>query len=101
MEHIKYHPLVDADTDGTVKTPMFCTTDLDAVTEHHRLYLEEIIPRRFRLCASQPTKAEAVADLDIRCPYCGATLKMISAPTDGLRLTLLTCDRCSDMPQGV
>lgn len=101
MEYIKYHPLVDADTDGTVKTPMFCTTDQDTVTEHHKLYLEEIVPYHFRLCASQPTKAEKVADLDIRCPYCGATLETISASTDGFRLTLLICDRCIDTLQGV
>lgn len=95
MERIKYHPLVDADTDGSVKVPMFLTTDEANVREHHRLYLEEIIPHRYRLCASKPVEAESVIDLDIRCPYCGKRLTAISTPKDGTRLTLLLCDRCS------
>jgi len=40
MEDIKYHPLVDADPEGTVRVPMFCTADRKAM-EHHRFYLEE------------------------------------------------------------
>ena len=48
MEYIKYHPLVDADTDGTEKVPMFFSTDESVVVSTHGLYLEEIVHRIYR-----------------------------------------------------
>ena len=94
MEYIKYHPLVDADTDGKEKVPMFLTPDEANVKEHHRLYLEEIVPRRFRLCSSNPMTAKETAGYTIHCPYCNAKLKAISALVDGTRHALYECPRC-------
>lgn len=90
MEDIRYHPLVD--TEETVKTPMFFTTDADTVINHHRLYLEEIVPYRFRLCSSAPIAAGDTTGFAIRCPYCGKDLKQISQSRDGYRHSLFLCD---------
>lgn len=32
MEQTKYHPLVDCDTDGAEKVPMFCSTDANTIS---------------------------------------------------------------------
>lgn len=100
IETIKYHPLVDMDTKGKVKVPMFCSTDLNAMTEHHKMYLEEIIPYRFRLYSSNEMSAEETSDLEIYCPYCGKQLKAITASKDGLRHGLYVCDRCVESAKG-
>lgn len=94
MEYIKYHPLVDIDTDGTEKTPVFCYTDLEAVIGHHKLYLEEIVPRRYRLCSSSPMTAAETSGLSIHCPYCGHALQAISSESDGIRHALYVCSEC-------
>ena len=37
MEKIKYHPLIDCDTSGTEKVPMFFHTDRDTVAAELQL----------------------------------------------------------------
>lgn len=46
IQKIRYHPLVDANSEGTEKVPMFLTTDPKGVRS---MYLEEMIPGYFRL----------------------------------------------------
>jgi len=94
MMYIKYHPLVDADTDGKVKMPMFCT-DNKSNMDRHRFYLEELIPHRFRLCSTASVDTKTADSFSIRCPYCGAELKAISRQTDGTRHALYCCPRCN------
>lgn len=91
---IKYHPLIDADSDGKEKVPMFCITDERAVIRSHRLYLTETVPNAYRLCSSQPMPASAVRDLVIRCPHCGKPMRAISRQTDGTRHAIYLCDSC-------
>ena len=43
MEEVKYHPLIDNDTSGKEKVPMFCSTDIDTIRTNHNFYLEEIV----------------------------------------------------------
>lgn len=99
MFDIKYHPLIDADSDGKEKVPMFMGADKHTVSEHHSLYLEEIVPYCFRLCSSKPLSAKETEELTIHCPYCNAGLRAISTPTDGTRHALYECPRCK-CPQG-
>lgn len=51
MTKYKYHPLVDSDTDGREKVPMFFSTDEKAVAKSHELYLAEIVLHYYRLHA--------------------------------------------------
>ena len=43
MQMIRYHPLIDGDTDGLEKVPMFLSTDKETVRQNSRMYLSEII----------------------------------------------------------
>lgn len=95
MTDIKYHPLVDADTDGKEKMPMFLAKDERSVAEHHKLYLAEIVPHHFRLCSSERMPGKVLTDIVIRCPYCGKPLRAISRQQDGTTHALYVCDRCS------
>lgn len=92
MDIIKYHPLVDADTDGEVKVPMFCTDKAENM-KRHRFHIEEIVPYTFRLCSTEPCKANDTA-FDIRCPYCGHSLKRIADSVSGTRHGLYICEKC-------
>ena len=51
IQKIRYHPLVDANSEGTEKVPMFLTTDPKGVRS---MYLEEMIPGYFRLYSKEP-----------------------------------------------
>ena len=39
MQMIRYHPLIDGDTDGREKVPMFLSTDKETVRQNSRMYL--------------------------------------------------------------
>ena len=41
MQMIRYHPLIDGDTDGLEKVPMFLSTDKETVRQNSRMYLSE------------------------------------------------------------
>lgn len=94
MFDILYHPLINADTDGSDKMPMFCCPNEEMVKRSHRLYLEEIIPNRFRLCSSQPMTKEETSGFSVRCPHCGAKMKAISPSANGTRHGLYECREC-------
>ena len=49
MQEIKYYPLIDCDSAGTEKTPMFFSDDEDTVRQSHEMYLQEIVPQYYRL----------------------------------------------------
>lgn len=95
MEQTKYHPLVDCDTDGAEKVPMFCSTYANAISAHHKLYLEEIIDGYYRLISSDcHSKSKALA-YNIHCPSCGAIMRTLSQPLNEHKLCLYTCSKCS------
>ena len=94
MKEILYHPLVDADTDGTEKVPTFCCPNEKMVKRSHKLYLEEILPNIYRLCSSEPVTAEDSAAFSVRCPHCSHHLTPVTKPSGGLRHTLFECREC-------
>lgn len=47
MQKIKYYPLIDRDSTGMVKTPMFFSDDEDTVRQSHEMYLQEIVPQYY------------------------------------------------------
>lgn len=59
MNPIRYHPLIDADTSETEKTPLFAVEDRKTIREHHSLWLEEISPANYWLISKEPMKKEA------------------------------------------
>ena len=46
MTDVLYHPLVDRDTDGLDKSPLFCSPNREKVAGTAALYLEELVPKR-------------------------------------------------------
>ena len=94
MTGIKYHPLIDADTDGADKIPMFFTTDREAVIAHHALYLEEFVPHRYRLHAKAPHSMKTYLGYNIHCPCCGAVMEAITPHIDEYKLAVYACKKC-------
>ena len=94
MMDIVYHPLIDADTDGIEKIPMFGNTSYGAVNDHHGLYLEEFVPRRYRLQASTPHSMTDYLKYKIHCPYCGEVMDSIAPHLDQHTLAVYTCKNC-------
>lgn len=93
MEEIKYHPLVDMDTNGKLKVAMFVSTRKDQM-EHHKLWLEEPVTGAYRLCSREKTKGKVFNDIEIYCPHCGKLLKAISPQNDGNRHAIYVCTNC-------
>ena len=50
MQEIKYYPLIDCDSAGTEKTPMFFSDDEDTVRQSHEMYLQERLFRSITDC---------------------------------------------------
>ncbi len=50
---VLYHPLTDRDTEGLDKSPLFCSPDREKVAGTTALYLEELVPKRYRLIARE------------------------------------------------
>lgn len=95
MNPIRYHPLINADTSGTEKVPLFAVEDRKTVREHHHLWLEEISPANYWLISKDPMKRELAEQLKVRCPLCGAIMETICLPLDEHQLSLYRCRECS------
>lgn len=94
MTPIRYHPLIDADTSGAEKTPLFAVEDRKPVREHHSLWLEEISPANYWLISKESMKKEAAEKLLIHCPLCGKIMESVCTPLDEHQLSLYRCREC-------
>ena len=95
MQTIRYHPLVDMDSDGTEKVPLFMSTEESMIRQSHKLYLSEVVPSYYRLHSTEPMSTQSSARLAIHCPMCGKALRQIAANVNNYKHGLYTCDRCS------
>ena len=91
----RYHPLVDRDTEGKDKYPVFCTEDEAAVLGRHSYYLEEMFPRFYRLCRGMKGTGRDEKGILIHCPLCGGVMDPVSAPKDRKRLPMYMCRKCA------
>ena len=91
---MKYYPLIDMDSDGIDKVPMFPYTDKAAISESHHLYLAEDALHNFRLYTNEPYSTADYRGYKVHCPYCGAVLKLISPTRNGEKLGLYSCPNC-------
>ena len=94
MIKIRYHPLIDVDTDGKEKVPMFFSADETAVRRFHGMYLEEIVPKHYRLRSVRGVLPETAKAFTIHCPLCGKGMTPVSRPVDEHRLALYCCRNC-------
>jgi len=95
MFQIKYHPLIGGDTEDTDKVPMFATTQKGSVSATSALYLEEFVPRRYRLYAKKPTSMKDYLGYKIHCPYCGNVMDSIAPHTNQYTLAIYACKKCN------
>lgn len=95
MEDIKYHPLVDRDTEEMDKVPMFFSGSEATIRENHDMYLEEMVPKHYRLCSVNGTAPKIADGFTIHCPYCGKAMRCIAKSDDIHRLGLYNCPDCS------
>ena len=94
MTDILFHPLIDRDTDGKDKSPLFSSPNRERVAGISGLYLEELVPQRYRLIAREPHTIQQASQYRIHCPCCGAVMRAISRPSDEHRLALYECPEC-------
>lgn len=93
MEEIKYHPLVDMDTNGKIKRAMFASTNKEQM-KHHSFWLEEMVHGSFRLFSRDEMPGKELGDIEVYCPNCGKVLKPISDQNDGNRHAIYICTNC-------
>ena len=95
MQMIRYHPLIDGDTDGLEKgTDVFYQQTRKTVRQNSRMYLSEIISNYYRLYSKEPMSQNATDSIEIHCPLCGAVLRQMAQNHDANKLGLYTCDKC-------
>lgn len=92
MTRIRYYPLIDCDSEGTEKFPMFPTNDPVTIQWQSPMWLEEMVPHYFRLATRDSDVT--MDNFLIRCPKCGEPLKQIGKSIDTTRHGLYVCDRC-------
>lgn len=93
MCEIKYYPLVDYDTEGMEKMPMFMSTDRDAIEAVHSMYLVAFVPNYYRLHCTEGNRNHTKAP-DIHCPLCGNAMMQIGGALNETKLGLYTCKKC-------
>lgn len=93
MTEIKYYPLIDCDTEGLEKMPMFPVADSRSIKAQSKLWLEEMVPHYYRLYAANTRPATA---FNIRCPMCGKPMRCISRDINETKLGLYTCSSCAN-----
>lgn len=92
MTDIKYYPLIDCETDGTEKMPMFPVTDSKSIRAQSHLWLEEVVPHYYRLHAEANRRPDNA--ISIYCPLCGKEMRCISGDINETKLGLYTCSSC-------
>ena len=74
MEQTRYYPVIDCNTEGSVKAALFPCYSEDTVRKNHRVWLEESIPQHYRLCCKESFDRRTGGDIQLRCPKCGTVM---------------------------
>lgn len=68
MIDTRFHPLIDCNTEGAEKAPMFQSPDGKVVADTHSMYLSEMIPNYYRLHSKKSMSQRATDKITIHCP---------------------------------
>ena len=96
MRSIRYHPLIDCDSSGREKYPMFFSDNEECVGKTHDTYLAETTPKYYRLCSVRKLSAAVAKTYNIHCPCCGRKMQQIARPLNSNRLGLYCCPDCTN-----
>ena len=94
MTAILYYPLVDRDTEGSEKFPLFPSENEADVRNSTALYLEEIVPKYYRLCKGVKSRSSRKR-ITVSCPVCGKAMKDIADGSGKTHMALYTCRKCN------
>ena len=94
MEHTRYYPVIDCDSEGSVKAALFPCYSERTVRNHHRLWLEESIPDQYRLVCKVPGESRMKKDSTIRCPKCNTDMKLAVPSANDYKLGVYICPVC-------
>ena len=95
LDSIHYYPLINGDTDGIEKFPLFHTTDEDYIRSSHDYYLEEVVSKYYRICVGRGGDPDKTRAFTIRCPTCGQVMRKVSLGSNKNQLALYTCQNCN------
>jgi len=95
MTEVKYYPVIDCDCDGTAKAPMIPALSEDTIKRNHSVWLEEIVPHRFRLYSTEDGAGRLKGSFTIRCPYCNSELTQIGERINNTKHGLYVCSSCA------
>ncbi|MCR4763061.1 MAG: hypothetical protein K5696_05990 [Lachnospiraceae bacterium] len=92
---IRYHPLIERDSNAHEYAPLFVTTDEAAVRRNHSFYLEEVVNGYFRLCATKTLTLPDSGTMTVACPVCSNRLENITAGKHTPTQALYRCRVCN------
>lgn len=96
MQEIKYHPLINCDSAGRIKRPLFFTKNEAEIKKSHNFYLEETFPGYYRLCTVNAILTdEKEKTYSIGCPICGIEMMPITSSRNAHRGALYICPDCN------
>lgn len=94
MYEVKFYPLVDMDSGGTEKVPMFGGAISEDGAQRHDLCLMEVVSHHYCLCSKAPLTRDADSGWNIHCPLCGQVMRPISTPASACSRSLYRCPKC-------
>lgn len=90
----RYYPLVDMDSTGMIKVPMFPANDYKTALRKSNFALGEVAHNRYRLIAVTPHAMRDYLSYDIRCPKCGMIMEVTEPHEGEYVLAEYTCENC-------
>ena len=90
----KYYPLVDADSSGLHKVPMFPASRIAEALGKCDFALAEIAPHRYTLLAMKPLEGDP-NQYNIHCPMCGEAMKQVLPFNSEHLLGEYACENCN------
>jgi len=94
MRKVKFYTLVDVDSDGTEKVPMFGAAIPEDDAKQHDFWLMETVPHYYRLRSKTPLAWTEDSGWQIHCPLCGQVMQPISVPASDCSRSLYRCPKC-------
>jgi hypothetical protein len=94
MTKIKYYPVIDCNSDGTVKAALFPVYSEDIIRRCHGLWLTEVMPNRYSLRSTDKGRERLNDPFKLKCPKCSSVMRLIATGTSENRHGLYSCSSC-------
>jgi len=88
------YPLIDVDSKGLHKRPLFTANTEQVIRGSNDFYLSEESCNHYRLHAKRPHRMIDYMAYSIACPKCGKAMNAVASHEDMHRLAVYSCSRC-------